>query len=248
MILTLAKRELHSLFLSPLAWIILAVTQFILAWVFFASIDVFFNLQSELKAVPNAPGITDLVIAPLFETASILLLMVTPLLTMRQLSEEQRNKTLTLLISSPLSITDIILGKYLGMLAFMFIFILMISLMPFSLQLGSTLDTGKVVSGLLGLFLILAALSAAGLYFSSLTDNPVIAAISTFGLLLLLWIISSNDVKTLDQTNVLDYLSLTHHFSNLLRGLFNTADLVYFALFIISFLVLAIRQLENRRL
>jgi len=247
-LLTLARRELHSLFLSPLAWIILAVCQLILAWVFFASMDVFFNLQSELKTVSNAPGITDLVIAPMLETASILLLMVMPLLTMRQLSEEQRNKTLTLLISSPIRLRDIVLGKYLGMLAFMFVFVTMISLMPFSLQLGSDLDTGKIASGLLGLFFMLAALAAAGLYFSSLTDNPVIAAISTFGLLLLLWILGSHAVDDIDQNNLLDQFSLTQHFNPLLRRVLDTADIAYFFLFIACFLVLTIRQLESKRL
>ncbi len=248
MIVNLALRELRALFFSPLAWVILAVTQLILAWVFFSSIEVFFNLQAELKTVPDAPGVTDLVVAPLLETASIVLLMVTPLLTMRLLSEEQRNATLPLLLSSPLRLTEIVLGKYLGIVLFMLVFVGMIGLMPFSLLLGTSLDLGKTLSGLLGLFLMLAALSAAGLFMSALTDNPVIAAISTFGLLLLLWISGGNAVDEHGTETVFHALSLTRHFTPFLRGMISSADLVYFALFITGFLVLGIRQMETRRL
>lgn len=249
MILTIALRELKSLFLSPLAWVLLAITQIILAWIFFASIDVFFTLQSELATIPNAPGVTDLIVSPLLETASIILLMITPLLTMRVLSEEQRNRTLTLLTSSPVSIYEIILGKYLGILAFMLVFILMISAMPVSLYMGTSLDTGKTLSGLLGLFLLLSAICAAGLYMSSLTDNPVVAAVSTFGLLLLLWIMDNNGSGRADSAgSVLYYLSLTSHFSSLLRGILRSADIAYYLLFILFFLGLSIRQMETRRL
>lgn len=250
MIFNIASRELRNLFLSPLAWIILAVTQVILAWVFFTSIDVFFNLQAELATIPNAPGATDLIIAPLLETASVLLLMITPLLTMKLISEEQRNKTLSLLISSPINIYEIVLGKFLGIVFFMMIFILMISTMPFSLMLGTDIDMGKTLSGLLGLLLLLCSISAAGLYMSSLTDNPTIAAISTFGLLLLLWIMNNKAsvTETPEASSVLNYLSLTSHFSNLLRGVLQSADIAYFILFIAGFLVLTIRQMETRRL
>ena len=247
MIFTLARRELRSLFLSPLAWVILAVAQIILSWVFFSSIDVFFKLQPELANPPGAPGATDLIVAPLLETASIILLMISPLLTMRLISEEQRTKTLTLLVSSPLGITEIILGKYLGIITFMFIFVCLLSLMPLSLLLGTQLDLGKTLSGLFGLYLLLCAISAAGLYMSSLTDNPMIAAISTFGLLLLLWIMDTQ-AGGADGDNIFSYLSLTSHFSSLLRGLLRSVDISYFLLFITTFLVLAIRQMETRRL
>jgi len=248
MIFSIATRELRNLFLSPLAWIILAITQVILAWVFFSSIDVFFSLQAELATVANAPGATDLIIAPLLETASVLLLMITPLLTMKLISEEQRNKTLSLLISSPINISEIVLGKFLGIVFFMMIFIFMISAMPFSLMMGTDIDIGKTLSGLLGLLLLLCSISAAGLYMSSLTDNPTIAAISTFGLLLLLWIMNNNATETPEATSILNYLSLTSHFANLLRGVLQSADIAYFILFIAGFLILTIRQMETQRL
>ena len=245
MIMSIALRELRSMFLSPLAWTVLAVTQLVLAWSFFTQIDFFFGIQSQLATVPNAPGVTDLVVMPTFEIASIILLMVTPLLTMRLISEERRNGSIALLLSSPLSMTQIVLGKFIGIVLFMLIFIIMLSLMPLSLLMGTELDLGKLAAGVFALMLLLSAFSAAGLYLSSLTNNPVVAAISSFGLLLLLWIISSNAG---DASNTLSQLSLLSHFAPMLRGLINTADIAYFILFIATFLLLTIRQMDSQRL
>ena len=245
MIISIALRELRSMFLSPLAWSVLAVTQLVLAWSFFTQIDFFFNIQSQLATMTNAPGVTDLVVMPTFEVASVILLMVTPLLTMRLISEERRNGSIALLLSSPLSMTEIVLGKFTGIVLFMLIFIIMVSLMPLSLLMGAELDLGKLAAGMFALALLLSAFSAAGLYLSSLTNNPVVAAISSFGLLLLLWIINSNAG---DASNALGQLSLMGHFSPMLRGLIDTADIAYFILFIATFLLLTIRQLDSQRL
>jgi ABC-2 type transport system permease protein len=141
--------------------------------------------------------------------------------------------------------TEIVLGKFIGIVLFMLIFIIMVSLMPLSLLMCATLDLGKLAAGMFALALLLSAFSAAGLYLSSLTNNPVVAAISSFGLLLLLWIINSNAG---DASNALGQLSLLGHFSPMLRGLIDTADIAYFILFIATFLLLTIRQLDSQRL
>jgi len=244
MITTIALREFRALFLTPLAWVILAISQMILSWVFFSQIDNFFIVQDKLTTMKNAPGVTDLVITPVLEIASIMLLMITPLLTMRLLSEEKRNGTLNLLLSSPISVADIILGKFLGIVLFMLLFVGLISLMPLSLLLGADLDLGKLAAGLLGLTLMLCSFSAAGLYLSSLTSNPTIAAISTFGLLLLLWIID----RGADSDSVLSYISMTSHFLPMMHGIIDSVDITYFALFISTFLLLSIRQMDAQRL
>ena len=247
MILTIAKREFRSMFLSPLAWVILAVVQVILSWSFFTSIDYFFSIQSDLSTMKNAPGVTDLIATPLFELASIILLMIMPLLTMRQISEEKRNKTMALLLSAPVSLYEIVIGKYLSLLFFIGLLLFLIVIMPLSLCIGTELDYYKLSAGALGLFLVLSAFAAAGLYMSSLTDNPMIAAASTFGLLLFLWLLNNNALGN-DDSNLLIYLSLHSHLAPLLRGILNTQDIAYFLLFIISFITLTIRQLETQRL
>jgi ABC-2 type transport system permease protein len=248
MILTIAWREFRSMFLSPLAWVILAVVQVILAWSFFSAVDVFFSLQEKLTTIKNSPGVTDLIASPLFEVSSIVLLMIMPLITMRLISEEKRNKTMSLLLSAPISITEIVLGKYIGLLCFIVVLLFMIALMPLSLAMGTELDLAKIFSGTLGLFLVLAAFGAAGLYMSSLTDNPMIAAISTFGILLLLWMVNVNVLSAGGNESALSYLSLQTHFTALLRGILNTRDIAYFLLFILGFIVLSIRELETQRL
>ena len=164
---------------------------------------------------------------------------------MRLISEERRSGTIALLLSSPVSMTQIVLGKFTGIVAFMLVFIGMISLMPLSLLAGTELDLGKLAAGVFALTLLLAAFSSAGLYLSSLTANPVVAAVSAFGLLLLLWIISNNAGEA---SNGLTQLSLLGHFAPMLRGLIDTADVAYFALFIATFLILTIRQLDSQRL
>ena len=136
MIRTLALRELRSLFLSPLAWAILAVVLFLLAWLFLAQVEYFQMVQPRLVSIPNAPGITAIVVAPMLGDAAIILMLVTPLLTMRLIADERRNHTLPLLLSSPVSMTEIVLGKYLGLLLFFLILLALIALMPLSLLMG----------------------------------------------------------------------------------------------------------------
>ena len=169
MIFTIAGRELRSLFLSPLAWSILAVTLFILAYLFLTQIETYISLQPRLAALEGAPGVADIVVAPLFADAAVVLLLITPLITMRTISEERRNRTLSLLFSAPVSMTEIVIGKYLGVLFFFLILLGMLALMPLSLLAGTELDMGKFAAGMLGLTLVVAAFSAIGLYMSSLT-------------------------------------------------------------------------------
>lgn len=248
MIVHIALRELRSLFLSPMAWAILAIVQFILAWRFFVQVDFFFSIQPQLTVIDNAPGATDLIAAPLYEFAGIVLLMIIPLITMRLLSEERRSGTLRLLLSSPISMTEIVLGKYLGILLFLLVAIFMITLMPLSLALGTSLDFGKLFAGMLGLLLLLAAFAAAGLYLSSLTVYPGVAAVTTFGLLIMLMIIDGAGGNAEQAGSLFSYLSIIRHNTPLLRGIVNTSDVSYYLLFIISFIVLSIRHLDAQRL
>ncbi len=255
MIRIIALRELKSLFLSPLAWAILAVTQIILCYQFLSQLETYMRLQGKLSVLDNSPGVTELVIAPLFSGAAIVLLIVIPLLTMRLISEEQKNQTLSLLFSAPVSMSEIILGKYLGIVSFLLILISMIALMPLSLLFATNIDLGQFFSALLGLILIMASFSAAGLYMSTLTRQPAIAAISSFGLLLFLWMINWAGNNVSDKLpgkqsgdGILNWFSLLNHFEPLLKGLFSTTDIIYYLLFICSFLVFAVRRLERLRL
>ncbi|ORU91200.1 MAG: ABC transporter permease [Cycloclasticus sp. symbiont of Poecilosclerida sp. N] len=246
--LIIASRELRSLFLSPLAWTMLGVTQLILAYMFLTQVDYYLTIQPKLVGIPNAPGITDLVIAPLFANAAVILLLITPLLTMRVISDERRNKTISLLFSAPISISEIVLGKFLAIFSFLLIVLFSIALMPLSLLTIGELDLGKFSACLLALALLMAAFNALGLYMSSIASQPTVAAVGSFGALLLLWIIDWAGSNSGNSSNLLEYISIMRHFENLLRGLIHSTDIIYFVLFIAGFLILSIRRLDNDRL
>ena len=248
MIFTIAGRELRSLFLSPLAWAILAVTLFILAWLFLTQIEIYLELQPRLAALDGAPGVADIVVAPLLADAAMVLLLITPLITMRTLSEERRNRTLSLLFSAPVSMTEIVIGKYLGVLGFFLILLGLLALMPLSLLAGTELDMGKLAAGMLGLTLVVAAFSAIGLYMSSLTEQPTVAAVTTFGLLLLLWILDQAGTSQGDSASLMSYLSMLHHYKPLLKGLFNSTDVAYYLLLVLLFTGFTIRRMDAIRL
>ncbi|NOQ94931.1 MAG: ABC transporter permease subunit [Methylophaga sp.] len=248
--LTLAKNELYRLFLSPLAWIILALSQLILAYLFLTHIDYFVQIQAKISAIPGAPGVTELIAMPLLSNAATLLLLIAPLVTMRLIAEERRNESLPLLLSAPLSTYQIVLGKYLGTFGFFFVLLLMISVMPLSLSLGSQLDFALLASGLLGLTLLLASFTAIGLYLSSLTRQPTIAAMTTFASLFFLWIIdwAGNAQITAESSTLFSWLSLLRHYQSLLKGEVNTSDIAYYLIVISAFLLMTIRRLDSERL
>ena len=250
MVMTLAQRELRTLFVSPMAWTIMAVTQLILAFIFAALVEGYLVNQPQLMMLENAPGVTERIIAPLYGATAWIFMMVVPLLTMRIISEERRNHSLTLLLSAPVSMTEIIIGKFLGVMLFLLLMTALLSLMPLSLLLAGTLDFGHFVSILIALVLLIAGFSALGLYLSTLTNQPTVAAIGTYGALLLLWIIDigSNSVANIEASGLLSYLSMLRHFDALARGVFSSVDVVYFILFISVFLVLSIRRLDADRL
>ncbi len=249
MMLTIARREFTAMFRSPLAWVILAVVQLILGFMFLSQLESFAILQPQLLRYENTPGVTDIVVSPLMEMAAVVLLMIMPLITMRSLAEEKRNRTLTLLLSAPLRLGDIVLGKFLGIFGFIAVLLGLLLLMPLSLYLGTSLDAGKLFSIWLAMILLLSAFSAIGIFLSSLTDNQTIAAVTTFGALLLLWIIEWGAGSDSGATGeLLGYISLLRHHQAMMAGVFDSSDLAYYLILVGGFLGLTIRQLDRERL
>jgi len=247
MLWIIAQKELKTLFLSPLAWIIMAVVQLIVSYQFLAQLEKFIHIQSQMELQEQSIGVTDLVISPLFAGAAMVLLLITPLLTMRLISEERKNQTLTLLLSAPIPMYSIILGKFLGVVLFQLLMLAIISLMPLVLLWSTAIDLGQLATSLLGLSLALCAFAAAGLYLSTLTAQPVVAAISSFGLLLILWLLNWS-TQMGSGFNLLTYLSILSHLEPFLYGTFSTDDVMYFILFIVFFLALAVKRLDIYRL
>jgi len=248
MIGIIAGRELKSLFLSPLAWIILTAVYAIAAWIFLIQLEQFMNLQPQIARMQSPPGATDIVVVPLFNLLGILLLMIMPLLTMRLLSEERRNGTLPLLLSSPLGASSIVLGKFLAVLAFSGLIATSAVLMGLSLYAGTRPDLGQIASAACGLLLLAAAFSAIGLYISSLTRQPGIAAVATFGVLFMLWIVHWAGQTGESGQEILAWLSIIKHQQSFQLGLLNSRDIAYYLIITLLFLLLGIRRLETERL
>ena len=144
--------------------------------------------------------------------------------------------------------TEIVIGKYLGVLAFFLILLGLLALMPLSLLVGTELDTGKLAAGMLGLILVVAAFSAIGLYMSALTEQPTVAAVTTFGLLLLLWIVDMAGDSDIRGGSTLAQLSMQRHYEPLLKGLLNSTDVAYYLLVILLFTGFTIRRMDAIRL
>ncbi|MEQ1630463.1 MAG: ABC transporter permease subunit [Gallionella sp.] len=244
MIKLLALRELRSLLSTPSTWFMLAALQFIFAWFFLARMDAYLELQPQLAQLANAPGATASIAAPVFNVVALMLMMLIPMFTMRAIAEERRNQTLPLLLSSPLSSMQIVLGKFLGLMLFLMVLMSSAPLMIYTLQLGTPLDQGLLWSNVLGLILLSASYAALGLYMSSLTNQPVIAAISTLAVLLGLWLA---DISSNAPDSPWHMFSPLFHFQNFNFGLLDSGDAVFFLSFSSVFLLLAMRRLNNNR-
>ena len=244
-VFNIARCELRRIFLSPLAWAVLAIIQFIMGFVFI-------NLLAEYAANSGMSGeqfgVSDYIGGSLYGFATILLLLIMPLMTMRMFAEERKAQSITLLFSAPISLTEVVLGKFVGLLGFIAVIILLMAAMPLALNWSTDLDWGRLAAGLLGLFLLMMAFGAAGLFVSSLTREPTIAAVGSFGLLLVVWLINIlayNDSVPFKE--VFAYLSLIDHFESLRRGVFDTADAIYYFLFSALFLWLTVLRLDIER-
>lgn len=242
MIRLLAMRELRSLFAMPSTWFVLAALQFIFAWFFLARLDAFLEIQPQLAQLANPPGVTTLIATPMFNTVALLLMMLVPLFTMRSISEERRNQTFALLLTAPVSNRHIVLGKYLGMLIFMTVVVTTMPLMLYTLALGTDIDHGLMLSNILGLLLLISSYIALGLYVSSLTTQPIIAAIGALSVLLGLWLA---DISATTIDSPWHLLSPLNHFQNFNNGLLDSSDVVFFVLFTAAFLLLTMKRLHN---
>ena len=248
---SITKKELKTYFSSPIAYVVIAVFMLLVGF-FFYSLVWWFNSQSmQMAQNPNYAqqvNINQMVYSPLFHNISIILLLMLPLLTMRLFAEEKRIGTEELLFTSPISVNQIILGKYLASLAVLAVMLLLTGLLSlFAFAYGNP-EIAPVLVGYLGLFLMGAAFIAVGIFFSSLTENQIVSAILTFGALLLFWILSWAASSTGGvRKDVLNYLSFFQHFDGMTRGILDTADLVYYLSFSFFGLFLTHAVIQSRR-
>ena len=239
MIWRLAWIEWQRFMRTPLPWIMLAVCLCLLSWQFLGALEAF----SGMRRGDRSLGLSHHLGLQLFDLAAVLLLVTTPILTMRSFSEAFRNGTYTLLSCAPLSPCTILLGKFFALLMFQLFLVSMPAVLSLTLILGTHLDLGLLTAATLGLLLLSFSFTAIGLYLSLLTENPAIAAAGGYGLLLLLSLLDQHT----EATSFLHWLAWPSHYLSLQLGLVASNDLAYFLLLTLFFLGLALYRLHKRR-
>ena len=197
---------------------------------------------------PPTVNVNEMLISPLFLNVSVILLFTLPLITMRTYAEEKRSGTIELLLTSPLTDFQIVMGKFLGGLV-LYVAMLAVTVVHigFLFALGNP-EWRPVAAGYLGLLLMGGCFLSLGLFISSLTKNQIVAGMMTFAVFLLFWVI--NWIATFmgpTTQNVLNYLSITDHLGDFARGVIDTKHLVYYLSFIAFSLFLTVRSVDSER-
>ena len=246
------KKELRLYFTSPVAYVLLTIF-LLIAGYFFYSIFAFFTRASMQAAMNPQMGrdlnVTESVLRPLFANLSVILLLLMPLLTMRLFAEERRAGTIELLLTYPVRDGAVLVGKYLAAFTVYVVMIAGTLLYPLLLVIvRATPEWGPLATGYLGLLLMGAMFLAVGVFASSLTENQIVAAIVTFGLLLMFWIIGwTAEIVGGPLGTVLTHLSILEHNDTFAKGVLDTKDIIYYINFTALALFLTLRSLEARR-
>ena len=247
----IAKRDLGSFFNSPIFYIVTTVFLIIYSFIFFNILN-FFSFQSfqagQFQAMGMNLNLNEMVVEPSLQNMSVILLMIIPIITMRSFADEKKMKTFRLLLSSPVHLREIILGKFLACMIVVAVMILLSSYSVGFLFLLGEPELGPVVTGYLGVLLMAGCFVSVGIFASSLTDNQIVAAVLTFGFSLFMWVIGWGAQAAGSTTGqVLQYISIVDHLERFLKGLVNTSDLVYYLSFILFNLFLCHRVLDSNR-
>ena len=251
-VLTIAQKELRSYFFSPIAYVVIGFFVFIFGYFFIANLAAFqrFSMQAGmLGGGGQVLNLNEHMIRPLLVNSGLILVFVLPFITMRSYAEEKRSGTIELLLSSPLTDVQIILGKFLGAMT-LFTLMLAVTLLHVGLLfIYGEPELFPVLSGYLGLFLMGGSFISLGLLISSMAKSQILAGFVTVVVLLLLWTISwmadAAGGSTTDQ--LLAYLSVPDHYDDFSKGIIDTKHVAYFLSFITFGLFLTARSVDTER-
>ena len=247
---TICRRELYSYYVSPIAWVLLAIFS-ILSGFFTYFISAFFvksGMESQMTGQSFPMNVNEQVISPVFSNVSVILLFLIPLISMRLFAEEKRQGTIELLVTSPVHDLEIIIGKWLAAI-FMYASLLAIVLVDFSfLFIHGQPDWRPVVTGFVGILLQGACLLSFGTFISTTTKNQIVAAAVGFAFSLLLFVLNwTSSFGNTQTAQVLSYLSITSHFDSFARGVIDSKDFIFYLSMIFFGLFLTARSLESLR-
>jgi ABC-2 type transport system permease protein len=252
-ILAIAGKELRAYFASPIAWVTIGLFGLLIGGFYVTGLAFFLQQSMQMEQFAAAGqsqpiNVNQYLIRPLFLNMSVIALFVLPMVTMRTYSEEKRSGTIELLLTSPVTDFQIIVGKFLGAVA-LYIVMLLVTVphIAFLFWYGQP-EWQSVVTGYLGLLLMGSAFISLGLFLSSTTKNQIVAGMLTFAVLLLLWIVSwFGDSAPPTVASVLRYLSITEHFDDFAKGIIDTTHLVYYLSFIALGLFLTLKSVDTER-
>ncbi|MGA8276853.1 MAG: ABC transporter permease [Rhodanobacteraceae bacterium] len=246
-IAVIARNEWRRQFVQPFAWFLIAVVLALTAYQFLIALGAYLQLMPKLGALKDAPGVTDLVAVPVLRGLANLLMLIVPLITMRTIAGERRARTLPLLLASGVGNARIVLGKYFGALGLAWLILAVVLLLPLALEFGSTLDLGRLAAAALGVALYIAALTAIGIFCSTLTAQPALAAGAALSVAVLLSIVDAGArLQGIDNASI-NYLASGSHLEPFWRGLVASVDIVYFLLLTAFALLLAIWRMDRLR-
>jgi ABC-2 type transport system permease protein len=244
------RKELHSYFVSPVAYLLLTMFAVIFGFFFWNSLGFFVSMgmESQLRGQAFPMNLNEQIIRPLLSNVSVIGLFFIPMITMRLFAEEKRNGTIELLATSPVRDTEIALGKWLAAVALYACMLLLTTLnFAFLFKYGNP-DWKPLLVGYLGLLLQAGGLLAIGAFISTLTRNQIIAGAATFGVCLLLWVVEwISEYESSTWARVLAYLSVLTHFESFAKGLLDSKDAVFYLTVIFLGLFFTTRSLESLR-
>ncbi len=231
--LAVCKRELGGYFQTPTAYVLLAV-YLVMSGYFFAS----FVLVAQ-----------EATMRPVLANLAVILLFLAPALTARLWSEEIRGGTAEMLLTSPVSITQVVLGKFTAAGCLFAAFLVLSGIFPVLMEVFGDLDWPATLTGYLGLALLAGTALAAGMFASSLTDSQAVAAVIGFGILLLFWLTGwIGDALPGTTGRVLRYAALVGHYDDFAKGVLDLGHVTYFLSLTSAFLLLTVQRLEAARL
>ncbi len=251
-ILAIAHKELKSYFASPIAYIVIGLWALLYGYFFVAILSFFVRQSMQMGQLgmqgPQAMNVNQQLIRPLLQNVTILILFLMPMVTMRTYSEEKRSGTIELLLTSPLTDLQIVLGKFLGAMALYGVMLAVTGIHIGLLFVYGHPEWKPIVAAYLGLLLLGGCFISLGLFISSLTKNQIVAGMVTFAVFLMLWVITwigSFSGPTLDKLT--QYLSIIDHFDDFQKGVLDTTHLIYYVSFITFGLFLTAKSVDSER-
>jgi ABC-2 type transport system permease protein len=249
-VLAIADKELRSYFASPIAYVIIGLFALLFGWFFYVYL-MFFVQQSQGMGRFGGGGPVNInqdMIRGVLMNSAVIILFVMPMITMRTYAEEKRSGTIELLLTSPVTDVQIILGKFLGAMGLYAAMLLVTMLDMAILFIFGNPEWRPVVAGYLGLLLMGGCFVSLGLLISSLTKNQIVAGVLTFAVFLMLWVLSWRaDQSGPIASAVLKHLSIIDHFDDFARGIIDTTHLVYYLSFITFGLFLTAKSVDSER-